>query len=58
MGEMRNTYKILVGRSEGKGPLQNPSHEWEDIKMDLNKYSLKLWTGFVWLRIWFIGSLL
>jgi hypothetical protein len=35
-GAMRNAYKILVGKLEGKGPLRRPSYRWEDnIKMDL-----------------------
>jgi hypothetical protein len=35
MGEMRNAYQILVGRSEGKRPLGGSAHEWEDnIKID------------------------
>jgi hypothetical protein len=29
MGEMRNTYKILAGKPEGKGPLRRPSHKWK-----------------------------
>jgi hypothetical protein len=31
-GEMRNAYRILVGRPEGKRPLGRPRHKW-DIKM-------------------------
>jgi hypothetical protein len=35
-GERRDVYMILVGKSEGKGPLGRPRHRWEDnIKMDL-----------------------
>jgi hypothetical protein len=30
MGEMRNVYKILVRKPEGKGPLGKPRHRWED----------------------------
>jgi hypothetical protein len=30
MGEMRNAYKILVGKPEGKGPLGRPRRGWED----------------------------
>jgi hypothetical protein len=30
MGEMRNTYNILVGKPEGKRPLRRPRHRWED----------------------------
>jgi hypothetical protein len=36
MGEMRNAYRILVGKLEGKLPLGRPRHRWEDnIRMDL-----------------------
>jgi hypothetical protein len=32
----RNVYKILVGKSGGKGPLGGPRRRWMDnIKMDL-----------------------
>jgi hypothetical protein len=35
-GDMRNAYKNLVGKSEGKRPLTKPRHKWEDnIKMHL-----------------------
>jgi hypothetical protein len=30
MGEMRNTYSILVGKPEGKRPLGRPRRGWED----------------------------
>jgi hypothetical protein len=29
MGDMRNVYIILVGKSEGKGPLGRPKIRWE-----------------------------
>jgi hypothetical protein len=35
MEEVRSAYKILVGRPEGRRPLERPRHRWEDIKMDL-----------------------
>jgi hypothetical protein len=36
MGEKRNAYRILVGRSEGKRPLGRPRHRWaNNIKMNL-----------------------
>jgi len=31
----RGTYKVLVGKTEGKRPLGRPRHRWEDIIMDL-----------------------
>jgi hypothetical protein len=35
MGGMRNTYNILVGKTEGKRPLGRPRCRWEYIRMDL-----------------------
>jgi hypothetical protein len=36
MGEMRNTYEVLVGKSDGKRPLGKP--RWEgNIIMDLRE---------------------
>jgi hypothetical protein len=36
MEENRNAYRILVGNSEGKGPLGRQRRRWVDnIKMDL-----------------------
>jgi hypothetical protein len=36
MGGGRNVYRVLVGKPEGKRPLERPRHRWEDgIKMDL-----------------------
>jgi hypothetical protein len=36
MGEKRNVYRLLVGKSEGKRPLGRPKRTWIDnIKMDL-----------------------
>jgi hypothetical protein len=38
MGERRNIYRVLVGKPEGKIPLERPRHRWEDsIKMDLQE---------------------
>jgi len=35
---MRNVYKILIGKPEGKRPLQRPRHRWEDnIRMALRE---------------------
>jgi hypothetical protein len=40
MGEGRNVYRVLVGKPEGKRPLERPRRRWEDgIKMDLVKIS-------------------
>jgi len=38
MGEMRDVYRILVGKPEGKRQLGRPRRRWEDsIKMDLQE---------------------
>jgi hypothetical protein len=38
MGEIRNAYRILVGKPEGKRPLGRPRRNWVDnIKMDLRE---------------------
>jgi len=43
MGEMRNAYSILAGKSEGKRPLRRPRRRWEDnIRKDLGEI---VWEG-------------
>jgi hypothetical protein len=38
MGEKRNEYRLLVGKSEGKRPLGKPRRRWVDnIRMDLGE---------------------
>ena len=38
MGEGRGVHRVLVGKPEGKRPLERPRHRWEDnIKMDLQE---------------------
>jgi hypothetical protein len=38
MGEGRGLYRILVGKPEGKRPLERPRRRWENnIKMDLQE---------------------
>jgi hypothetical protein len=41
MGEERKVYKVLVGKPEGKRPLERPSRRWEDgIRMNLREIGL------------------
>ena len=42
MGERRGTYRVLVGRPEGRRPLERPRHRCEDnIKRDLEEVKLE-----------------
>jgi hypothetical protein len=46
MGEMRNAYRILMGKPEGKRLLGRPRRRWVDnIKMDLRETG---WDGMDW----------
>jgi hypothetical protein len=48
-GEKRNTYRILVGRPEGKRPLERPGRRWVgNIKMDLRQIE---WDGMHWIDL-------
>jgi hypothetical protein len=50
MGKGRNVYRVLVGKPEGKRPLERPWHRWEDgLKMDLREIG---WGGGVeWIHL-------
>jgi hypothetical protein len=59
MGEGRNLYRGLVGKPEGKRPLERQRRIWENaIKMDLGDigWGVGVWSGFTWLRIGIIGG--
>jgi hypothetical protein len=43
IGEKRNTYRLLVGKPEGKRPLGKPRHRWTILKW----ISVR-WDGVVW----------
>jgi hypothetical protein len=48
MGEMRNAYKVLVRKPEGKRLIQRHRHRYEDnISMDLREMGCEgvEWTG-------------
>jgi len=49
MGEMRNTYKIFVGKPEGMLSLRRPGNRWEDnIIMDLREIG---WETVDWIHL-------
>jgi hypothetical protein len=48
MGEMRNVYRLLAGKPEGKTPLGRPRPRWiNNINMDLSEIGLSIvdWIG-------------
>ena len=52
MRESRGVYRVLMGKPEGKRPLEGPGRRWEDnIKMDLQEVGWGTWTGSIWIRI-------
>jgi hypothetical protein len=51
MGELRNAYKILAGKPEGKRPLGKPRSRWND--------NIRLYLGEkLWLRLRTAGGLM
>jgi hypothetical protein len=46
IGEIRNAYKVLVGKPEGK-TLGRPRRRWKRML----KWIERVWTGFIWLTI-------
>jgi hypothetical protein len=59
MREGRGVYRVLVGKPEGKRPMERPRRRWEDnINMDLREIGIDGETGFGWLRIGSNGGLL
>jgi hypothetical protein len=49
MGGGRNVYRVLVGRPEGKRPLERPRRRWEDgIGMGLREIG---WGGVEWIHV-------
>jgi hypothetical protein len=45
----RNVYRVLVGKPEGKIPLERPMCRWEDrIKIDLLEVG---WRGVQWIQL-------
>jgi hypothetical protein len=49
MGEGRNVYMVLMGKPEGKRPLETPRRRWENgIKMDLREIG---WGAVEWIHL-------
>jgi hypothetical protein len=59
MGGRRKVYRGLVGKPEGKRPLERPRRRWEvGIMMDLGEIGCGMWSGYTLLRIGTGGGLL
>jgi hypothetical protein len=49
MVEERNVYTVLMGKPEGKRPLERPRRRWEDgIRMDLRENG---WGWVEWIQV-------
>jgi hypothetical protein len=56
---MRNVFKILVSKPEGKRPLEDLGGRWKIIlKWILGKEGGKVWTGCIWHALGTNGGLL
>jgi hypothetical protein len=60
MGEMRNAYRILGAKPEGRRPLGRPRCRWVgNINMNLReRHDGMAWIGLIWLRTGTSGGLL
>jgi hypothetical protein len=48
MGEMRNSYTILVGEHKGNRPLGRPRRRWKDVKLDIREIGCE---GVDWIHL-------
>jgi hypothetical protein len=49
MGEGRNVYRLLMGKPEGKRPLERPRRRWEDgVEVDLREVG---WCCVEWIHL-------
>jgi hypothetical protein len=48
VGEVRNAYKIFVGKPEWKRPFSTYRHRWDNIKMDLRETG---WESVAWIHM-------
>jgi len=51
IGDRRGTYRVLVGKTDGKRPRGRARRRREDnIKLDIQEVGSGTWTGLLWLR--------
>jgi hypothetical protein len=59
MGEGRNVYRVLVGKSKRRRPIERPSVDGRTgSKWTFGGLDGGVWSGFTWLRIGIVGGLL
>jgi hypothetical protein len=52
MGEGRGVYRVLVGKPEGRRPLERPGVDGTIIlRWIFRKWDVGVWTGLSWFRI-------
>jgi hypothetical protein len=52
MGERRGVYRVLVGKSEKRGHLEDPGIDGRIIlRYIFRKWDVGAWTGSMWFRI-------
>jgi hypothetical protein len=58
MKERRGSFRVLVGKPEGRS-LGRPKRRWEDnIKIDIQEIEWRTWSESIWLRTGTGGGLL
>jgi hypothetical protein len=58
LGEKRNAYRIMAGKTEGKRLLGKARRSsGNNIKIDLREMRGMIWALLIWLRLWTSGGL-
>jgi hypothetical protein len=56
MGNGRCTGRVLVGKPDVKGYLEDLGVDGKILKWTLKKWNWEAWTGLIWLRIGTVGG--
>jgi len=57
MGEATGVYRVLVGKPEGKRPIERPRLRWRIILLWIfRKWDVGIWTGLGWPRTETVGG--
>jgi len=57
IGERRGIFRVLLGKHEGKRPLERPRLRWEIIfRWTFKKWDVGVWTGSSWFRLGTVGG--